>query len=285
MPEKMPSFINPAYEKNQAEKQARIRFQGEYRKPKEKMTFPGGEFEYIDIEPKEKTGKDTFIAVGTPWSWEQMEDFVFQLQQAGHRVTSLIHPDFDLKNGRAYQPEIQRPLALETFFQNAQLEDATVIAHSFGLIDTLRKGTAGIGRLIAINPAGLSDINPVKHSINALKSTLDTLSPDKHTPEETKANRLLVKTFLKQSLQKSIKEIIGAGSADMSEELEKFKEKIPVVIFRNIDDTLVPPKKAHDQSFRKFETGGNHLGPFVKHNQAQEIIRTIEEMEKENTSA
>ncbi len=272
-----PKFINPTYEKNQE----RIEFKKLYQQ-REKMTFPGGEFEYIDISPEKITGKDIFIAVGTPWNWELMEDFTFQFWQAGHRVTALMHPELDLKAAHKYQPEIHRPKALETFFENKPLVDVTVIAYSYGFIDTLRKGSAGIGRLVAINPAGLSDVNPIKHSVNALKSASRVFSSeDKKSKAEAEKEQLLVKTFLKQDLLKSIKEVIGAGSTDVSQELSEFRKKMPVIIFRNIDDTLVPPQKANDQTFRKLETGGNHLGPFVREEQAQEIIATIEKMEKE----
>lgn len=275
MPKEFPHFINPEYEKNQARKV----FQEKYHQ-REKMSFEYGELEYIDLAPEKKTGQDIFIAVGTPSSWEQMEDFVFQLVSSGRRVTALAHPQPNFKQSMPYDPKIQRPKALETFFQKKHLEDMTVIAHSFGLLDVVRKGPDGIGRLIALNPAGLSENNPLKHFLNSTKSAGKVFS--KENKEDNVARKKLIGNLLRQSPIKSAKELLAASQTDLRKDLEKFSA-VPLIVFRNTDDTLLPPKKAHDQNYQKLTTGGDHLGPFVHSDQAREIILAIEQLEEKGS--
>lgn len=276
---KSPEYINPAFEKNQRKK----RFLEKYRQ-RDIMTFAGNEknksfdFECIDISPEGKeTDKPTvFIAVGTPSNWEQMEDFVFALLESGHRVTSLAHPNPDLKDSFKYDPKIQRPLTIETFFKKKNLSDATVIAHSYGLMDIVRKGTDGIGRVVAINPAGLSENDPLTHLFNSIKSIKKALLSD--SKEDKKTYLALVKTLAKQQPLESLKQIMDVAKTDLSEEIKKFLEML--VIFRNDDDTLVPPKKATRHPFERLRSGGDHLGPFLRPDQARKIIATIEKLEK-----
>jgi hypothetical protein len=271
--------LNPAYEKNQR----RERFLEKYRQ-REKMTFDGDkknmpfEFECIDISPEgEKTDKPAiFIAVGTPSNWEQMEDFVFQLLESGRRVTALAHPNSNLKESFKYDPKIKRPLAMKTFFEKKQLANVTVIAHSFGLLDTVRKGTDGIGRIVAINPAGLSENNPLDHFISSLKSVKNALLSDSKAYQKTYIG--LIKSLLRQQPLELIRQIRDVGSADLEEEVKKIAEML--IILRNNDDSLLPPKKATKHPFKELTTGGDHLGLFLQSDQVQEIIQTITELEK-----
>jgi hypothetical protein len=252
---------------------------------KEKMTFEGNEknesfeFECIDISPEKVTGKDIFIAVGTPSNWEQMEDFVFDLLESGHRVTALAHPNSNLRKSFGYDPKIKRPLAMQTFFEKKQLSDVTVIAHSYGLIDTVRKGTDGIGRIVAINPAGLSENNPLDHFLSSLKSIKNALLSDSKAYQKTYIG--LIKSLLRQQPLELIKQIRDVGSADLEEEVKKIAKML--VILRNNDDSLLPPKKATKYPFRELTTGGDHLGPFLQSDQVQEIIQTITKLEKSTT--
>lgn len=269
--------LNPTYEKNQRKE----RFLEKYRQ-REKMTFEGDEknepfeFECVDISPEKTTGKDIFIAVGTPSNWEQMEDFVFDLLESGRRVTALAHPNLNLKESFKYDPKIKRPLAMQTFFEKKQLSDVTVIAHSYGLMDTVRKGTSGIGRIVAINPAGLSENNPLDHFLSSLKSIKNALLSDSKTYQKTYVG--LIRSLLKQQPLELIKQIRDVGRANLEEEVKKITEML--VILRNNDDSLLPPKKATKYPFRELTTGGDHLGPFLQSDQVQEIIQTITELEK-----
>jgi pimeloyl-ACP methyl ester carboxylesterase len=245
----------------------------EGREEKERM------FEYIDISPKIKKGKDIFLATGTPWDWELMEDFVFKMVESGHRVLAIDHPDLGLRDSLKYKPEIRRPAAIKAFFENKNLDDITVIAHSVGFMDTLLKGQKNINGIIALNPAGLSENSPFAHWITSMKSIRLAVSKNHGTLEERSYYRKIVKAFFRQSLAKSIKETLHVGKSDMRPELEFFKDA-PVIIFRNVEDSLVPVKNVFDQNFRKLESGGDHLGPFIHEDQMEEILKAVKEIEE-----
>jgi len=266
--------INPAYEKNRE----KLKFREKYKK-REKMEFEYGEFEYIDISPEKQTGKDVFVATGTPWSWDLMEDFVFNLVQAGHRVMAIEHPDTGLKESVKYKPELQRPAAIKAFFEKKHINDAVVVAHSMGFMDITRKGSDNIGGIVALNPAGLNKNSPLAHSLRSLKNVELALSRKSGTEKESQYYKKMLKDFFHQSPSKSFKEIIDIGKADIKKELEDFKN-IPVITFRNTDDTLVPIDKLLDNNYRKLKTGGNHLGPFIHEDQMQKVISAIKEIEE-----
>ena len=268
------NIINPAYEKNQE----KLKFQEKYKK-REKMEFKYGEFEYIDISPEKQTGKDVFVATGTPWSWDLTEDFIFHLVQAGHRDMAIEHPDIDLKESAKYKPETQRPAAIKTFFEKKHIDGAIVVAHSMGFMDIARKGSDNISGIVALNPAGLNKNSPLAHSLRSLKNIKIALSQKSGAEKENQYYKKILKDFFHQSPSKSFKEIIDIGNADIKKELEDFKN-IPVITFRNTDDTLVPIDKLLDNNYRKLKTGGNHLGPFIYEDQMQKVISAIKEIEK-----
>lgn len=256
----------------------RKKFGEEYERRK-KMAFEYGEFEYIDITPEEKTGKDIFIATGTPWNWELTKEFVFQAYKTGHRVMAIEHPDTE-----GYRPETYRPLAIETFFQNKNLENAVIVSHSFGFMDSARlfqKRTGGkdirdrIDGIVAINPAGISENSPVQHFFNSLKNIKMALSKSARE-EERQMNRKIIEALKNQSFSKTLKEIVDVGISDFTEKVRSCKKKL--IIYRNTDDSLVPISKVKDENFRKLE-GGNHLEIFSNKEQMEEILKAVEEIE------
>jgi len=274
-------YINPAFENTERQK----RFLEKYRQ-REIMAFGEGFLEYIDISPEKTSGKDIFVAVGTPSNWEQMEEFVFCLVDAGHRVTALKHPDLSLKASLKYDPKKQRPLAIQAFFKEKHLTDQTVIAHSFGLIDVVNSGPEGVGRLVAINPAGLNRNNPVLHSLNAVSGIKLAFSPGAGNEEEKAAYQKLVKDLFRQTPLKSFKEVVAAGKADLRKDLSENFSQIPIVIVQNDDDSFIKPGKTNKDlegagmSFKRLEGGGNHLGPFIHGDQADEIVKVIDGLER-----
>lgn len=267
-----------------------VRFHEQYTH-REKMTYVCQEgnkeverkFEFIDIHPDKQKGKDVYIAVGTPWDWEFMEDFAREIVKAGHRVMAIDHPN---AGSLHYRPEVRRPAAMETFFKNKKLEDVTVVAHSVGFIDTMLKGTEGIGGVIAINQPGLHENSHLKHWMTTIKSMGLALPSDKYTKKEIENFRKMVLLFLRQNVPfslKSAKDVHHVGDANVSDHVKKFKEEsVPIITFRNVDDTLVPIDKvfAEHQDYRKLESGGNHLGPFTRPDQMQEVLKAIKELEQ-----
>lgn len=266
--------INPAYEKNRE----KLKFQEKY-KNREKMEFEYGEFEYIDICPEKQTGKDVFVATGTPWSWDLMEDFVFHLVQAGHRVMAIEHSDSGLNKSTKYKPKLQRPAAIKAFFEKKHINDAIIVAHSMGFMDIARKGNDNVSGIVALNPAGLNKNSPLAHFLRSLKNVKIALSKKSGTAKESKYYKKMLKDFISQSHFKSLKEIIDVGRADIRKELENFKN-IPIITLRNADDTIVPIDKLLDNNYRKLEGGGNHLGPFIHEDQMQKVISAIKEIEE-----
>lgn len=266
------------FEKNAAERDLRKKFDEEYEK-RGKMAFEYGEFEYVDITPENKIGKDVFIATGTPWSWELTKEFAFQAYKMGHRVMAIQHPDC-----KGYQPETHRPLAIKTFFQNKNLENTVIISHSFGFIDTARLFQKGqentdsrdkIDGIIAINPAGISENSPIQHFFNSLKNIKVALSGSARK-EEKWMNKEIMKALRNQSFSKTLKEIIDVGVSDFTKKVRGCKKKL--IIYRNTADSLVPISKVKDENFRKLE-GGNHLEVFSNKEQMEEIIKAVKEIE------
>ncbi|RLC39182.1 hypothetical protein DRH27_00375 [Candidatus Falkowbacteria bacterium] len=266
--------INPEYEKNQQ----KLKFREKYNN-REKMQFEYGEFEYIDIYPEKQTGQDIFVATGTPWSWDLMEDFIFSVQNAGHRVMAIEHTGHMANNSDKYDPKIQRPAAINAFFEKKHLKNPIIIAHSMGFMDVARKGSDDISGIIALNPAGLSKNSPLSHSLRSIKNIETALFPKSAEENESKYYKKLLKDFIKQSPSKSMKEIIDIGKTDIRDELKNFKN-MPIITFRNTDDTIVPPSNSFNDNFRKLESGGNHLGPFIHEDQTQTVIKAIKEIEQ-----